>query len=73
MNNEEPIVVGPHLDMVVTQNKDELKKKVLSVIKAKGIVRSGEIWKEVNCHLWELYFVLEELEKENRIKEVSET
>ena len=70
MSNEELIVVGPHLDMVVTQDKDELKNKVLNVIKAKKTARSGEIWKEVNCHLWELYSVLEELRKENKIKEV---
>lgn len=68
--NEEPIVVGPHLDMVITQDKDELKKKVLEIMKTKKIARSGEVWKEVNCHLWELYFALEELKNENKIKEI---
>lgn len=70
MSSEEVIVVGPHLDMIIIQNKDELKKKVLNIIKVKKTARSGEIWKEVNCHLWELYSVLDELKKENKIKEV---
>ncbi|MBO3762752.1 MAG: hypothetical protein QXS21_01675 [Thermoproteota archaeon] len=70
MSNEELVVVGPHFDMVLTQDKDELKKKVLNIIKVKKTVRSGEIWKEVNCHLWELYLVLKELKEENKINEV---
>jgi hypothetical protein len=68
--NEEPIVVGPHLDMVITQDKDELKKKVLEIMRTRKIARSSEVWKEVNCHLWELYFALEELKNENKIKEI---
>jgi len=70
MEREEFTVVGPHADMIITKNKEELKKAILEVIQRNKLIRSGEIWKKVGCHLWELNEALRELKEEGKIIEV---
>ena len=56
------IVVGPHEMLATTRDPDELDDLLLSLLRTRGTMSLSALWKEANCHLWELDAALHRLE-----------
>ena len=48
------IVTGPHEMLAITKDPDELDKLLLDLLKSRGTMSLSALWKEADCHLWEL-------------------
>ncbi|MEM3607670.1 MAG: Lrp/AsnC family transcriptional regulator [Candidatus Bathyarchaeia archaeon] len=67
--DKEWVVKGPHASMVITHPIEDLEGKILSLLEAHGRLRLSQIWRMLNCHLWEASFALKRLKDKGLVNE----
>lgn len=63
------IVVGPHLDLIISRDSIELEDEVMRLLKENGRMPVSSIWRKLRCHLWEVDAALRDLESRGLIVE----
>jgi len=57
------VVIAPHEMLAIKRDPDELDEIVLDLIKARGPMGLSLLWRDTNCHLWELDASLNRLKR----------
>jgi hypothetical protein len=57
------VVVGPHEMLTTTKDPDQLDDLVLRLLRTRGAMSLSALWKEADCHLWELDAALNRLKR----------
>jgi len=63
------VVIGPHEMLAIKKDPDELDKLLLSLLRSRGTMSLSALWKEADCHLWELDASLNRLKERGLITE----
>ena len=67
--DEEWIVKGPHASMAITHSIEHLEDRILSLLQAHREMRLSQIWRMLNCHLWEVSLALKRLKDKGLVRE----
>jgi len=57
------VVVGPHEMLATTKDPNQLDDLVLRLLRTRGTMSLSALWKEADCHLWELDAALNRLKR----------
>ena len=68
-DDKEWVVKGPHAYLERRSDLGDLEKLVLDLLGKYGKLRLSEIWKQADCHLWEISLALNRLKKEGLVEE----
>ncbi|MEM1607644.1 MAG: helix-turn-helix domain-containing protein [Candidatus Bathyarchaeia archaeon] len=69
LEDEEGVVKGPHYYLVKKQSLNEIESKVYSILMEHGSMPLSEIWRRLDCHLWEVVAALTRLKKKGLVEE----
>jgi DNA-binding Lrp family transcriptional regulator len=67
--DREWVVKGPHASMAVARSIEDLEREILSLLEAHGRMRLSQIWRVLNCHLWEVSLALKRLKDKGLAEE----
>ena len=63
------VVTGPHEMLAVTKDPDELDRLLLNLLRSRGTMSLSALWKEADCHLWEVDAALCRLKEKGLVAE----
>lgn len=69
--DREWVVKGPHISLERRRDLGDIKKLVLDLLGKRGRLRLSELWRQADCHLWEISLVLKRLKEEGLVKETA--
>ena len=65
----EGVIIVPHYYLYNVKSPDEIDRTVLNLLKKRGKMTTSQLWKELNCHLWEISSSLLRLKESGFLKE----
>jgi hypothetical protein len=68
-DNNEWVVKGPHFYLERKRDLGDIEKLVLDLLGKHGRLRLSELWKQADCHLWEISLVLKRLKENGLVEE----
>jgi len=63
LNDEEGVVKGAHYFLLKRCSLEKLEREVYELLKERGPMPLSAIWRNFDCHLWEVSAVLGRLKK----------
>jgi len=69
ISDEEGVIVGAHEELVIQYPLKKLEDELYRYLKEKGEVPLSALWREFNCHLWELNQALKRLKEKGLVQE----
>jgi len=69
-DDKEWAVNGPHVFLERRRDLGDIEKPVLNPLRKRGTLRLSEIWRQADCHLWEISLVLKKLKQEGLVEEM---
>jgi hypothetical protein len=63
------VVKGPHISLERRRDLGDIEKLVLDLLEKYGRLRLSELWRQADCHLWEISLVLKKLKEEGLVEE----
>ena len=63
------VVVGPHIYLMKKADIERIRMEVIKLLRERGKMTTSELWRELDCHLWELDYVLKKLKREGILEE----
>lgn len=67
--DKEWVVKGPHVSMVIAHPIEHLEEEILSLLRVHREMRLSQIWRMLNCHLWEVSLALKRLKDKGLVGE----
>ena len=68
-DDKEWVVKGPHYYLGRRRDLGDIEKLVLDLLGKHGSLRLSELWRQADCHLWEISQALGRLKKERLVEE----
>jgi DNA-binding Lrp family transcriptional regulator len=69
LEDEEGVIKGAHYYLVRQRSLDELEKEVCDLLRRRGPLPLSAIWRNSDCHLWEVSAVLTRLKEKGQVEE----
>jgi len=69
LEDEEGVIIGPHEYLLKQCSLEKLEKEVYEFLKQNGSMPLSAIWRNFNCHLWEIAEVLRRLKEKGFVEE----
>jgi len=69
IRDEDGVVKTAHYSLIRRYPLDKLEKEVLEFLVREGTLPLSKIWKNFDCHLWELNYVLKRLKERGLVEE----
>jgi len=69
IRDEDGIIKTAHYSLIRQYPLDKLEREVLELLMSKGTLPLSKIWKNFDCHLWELNYVLKRLKERGLVEE----
>lgn len=73
LEDEEGVVKGPHHYLIKKRSLDEIESEAYSILMEHGSMPLSEIWRRLDCHLWEASAALMRLKKKGLVEETDAT
>jgi len=73
LEDVEGVIKGAHHHLLRRYPLDKLEIEVYQLLKERGSMPLSAIWKNFDCHLWEVSAVLRRLRQKDLIEETSPT
>ncbi|MBS7624772.1 MAG: helix-turn-helix domain-containing protein [Candidatus Bathyarchaeia archaeon] len=73
LEDEEGVIKGPHYYLVRKQPLDRIESEVYDILREHGPMPLSEIWRRLNCHLWEVTAALARLKRKGLVEEADVT
>ena len=69
IRDEDGAIKTAHYSLIRRYPLDKLEREVLELLTRKRILPLSKIWKNFDCHLWELNYVLKRLKEKGLSEE----
>ena len=69
LEDEEGVVKGAHLYLLKHYPLDRLEREILQLLEERGPLPLSAIWRNFDCHLWEVCAALRRLKKKGLLEE----
>jgi len=73
LEDEEGVVKGPHYFLLRRYPLEKLEREVYELLKERGPMPLSAIWRNFDCHLWEVSAVLRRLKEKGLVQESAST
>jgi len=73
LEDEEGVVKGAHYYLFKRCSLERLEREILKLLEEKGSLPLSAIWRNFDCHLWEVCAALRRLKKKGFLKESDST
>jgi len=73
IEDEEDVVKGAHYYLSKRYSLDRLEEEILQLLKEKRSLPLSAIWRNFDCHLWEVCAALRRLKKRGLLEEFDST
>ncbi|MCX8170352.1 MAG: hypothetical protein N3E47_00045 [Candidatus Bathyarchaeota archaeon] len=73
LEDEEGVVKGPHYYLIKKKSIDEIESRVYGILMEYGSMPLSEIWRRLDCHLWEVVAALMRLKRKGLVEEADIT
>lgn len=70
LEDEEGVIKGPHYYLIKRRPLDDLEREIYILLAEKGPMPLSALWRELNCHLWELTAALKRLKDKGLLEEM---
>ncbi|MBS7634976.1 Lrp/AsnC family transcriptional regulator [Candidatus Bathyarchaeota archaeon] len=72
LEDEEGVIKGPHYYLIKRRQLDDLEREIYILLAEKGPMPLSALWRELNCHLWELTSALKRLKYKGLLEEMDD-
>jgi len=69
LEDEEGVVKGAHYYLLKRYPLEKLEREVYELLRERGSMPLSAIWRNFDCHLWEVCAVLRRLKKKGLVEE----
>ena len=69
IEDEEGVVKGPHTYLFKRYPLEKLEREILQLLKERGSLPLSAIWRNFDCHLWEVCAALRRLKRRGLLEE----
>ena len=69
IGDEDGVIKTAHYSLIRRYPLDRLEREVLELLKKEGTLPLSKIWRNFDCHLWELNAVLKRLKEKGLAEE----
>jgi len=69
IEDEEGVVKGPHIYLFKRYPLEKLEREILQLLKERGSLPLSAIWRNFDCHLWEVCAALRRLKRRGLLEE----
>jgi len=73
LEDEEGVIKGVHYYLFKRYPLEKLEREILQLLEEKGPMPLSAIWRNFDCHLWEVCAALRRLKKKGLLKESDST
>jgi len=73
LEDEEGVVKGPHYFLLRRYPLEKLEREVYELLEERGPMPLSAIWRNFDCHLWEVSAVLRRLKEKGLVQESAST
>jgi len=73
LEDEEGVIKGAHTYLYKRYPLDKLEREILQLLEEKGSLPLSAIWRNFDCHLWEVSEALRRLKKKGLLEETDST
>jgi predicted DNA-binding transcriptional regulator len=73
LEDEEGVIKGPHYYLLKRYPLEKLEKEVYALLMEKDSMPLSAIWRNFDCHLWEVCAVLKRLKEKGLLEESAPT
>mgnify|MGYP000232781130 CR=1 FL=1 len=73
IEDEEGVIKGAHYYLLKRYPLDRLEEEILQLLKEKESLPLSAIWRNFDCHLWEVCAALRRLKKKGLLEESDST
>jgi len=69
IDDAEGVILAPHQYLDHARSPKELDEAIMNLLKERGRMTTSQLWKELDCHLWELSASLRRLKQTELVEE----